>query len=219
MGSIKRFNIPRLYHQYKLQYFFETGTWKGDGLAYAAKTPFKKLYSSEIVESIAKEAEGRFKNDNRIQIINDASTNALKKYLPQIDGSCLFWLDAHFPGAEEGLQEYNQTKDETIKLPLHIELEIIASRIKRFNDVILIDDLRIYEEGGFESGNMPAHIERPANYSINFVFDLFADTHQIVKSFRNEGYLYLLPKTALSPLSASQNFYCFILDKWKKTII
>jgi hypothetical protein len=219
MGSVKRFNISRLYHQYKLQYFFETGTWKGDGLAYAAKTPFKKLYSSEIIESIAKEAERRFKADKRITIINDASTSALKSYLDQIKGSCMFWLDAHFPGAEEGLQEYNQVKDENIKLPLQAELEIIASRQDRFKDVILIDDLRIYEEGAFQSGNMPDHILRPANRSIDFVYNLFGNTHNVAKSYRNEGYLYLLPRTNPEPLSTTQRIYFKLLDQWKKKII
>lgn len=218
MGSIKRFNVARLRDQYKLQYFFETGTWKGDGLAYAAKTGFKKLYSSEIIDSIAKEAEKRFKHDKRIKIITDASTNALKNFLPEIDASCMFWLDAHFPGAEEGLQEYNATKEETVKLPLHVELEIIAARKNLFNDVILIDDLRIYEEGDFESGNMPAHILRPANKALDFVHDLFSDTHTINKSYRSEGYLYLLPKNS-APVTGLKTLYYTFIDKWKKTIV
>lgn len=194
MGRIKRFNLRKLIDVYGADYFFETGTWKGDGLAYAAKYPFKKLYSTEIIESVAEKAKQRFVHDKRIEIITDSSTAALENYINTIQGSCIFWLDAHFPGAEEGLKGYNEYEDETIKLPLRREMEIISVRKGSYNDIILVDDLRIYEEGNYDSGNLPADVLPPKVRNTLFVTELFGDTHIITKSERDEGYLVLTPK-------------------------
>ena len=194
MGRIKRFNLQKFIDQANAKYFFETGTWKGDGLAYASKYGFKKLYSSEIIPSVAQKAIERFKNDNRVVIINDTSIDALKKYNQEIKGSCIYWLDAHFPGAEEGLNDYNEFQDENVKLPLQKELEIISERKNTYSDIILIDDLRIYETGTFESGNLPENVLPPSIRTIQFAYTLFGDTHNILKSFKDEGYMYILPK-------------------------
>jgi hypothetical protein len=218
MGRIKRFNLKSLMQQSKAEFFFETGTWKGDGLAYAAKFPFKQLYSSEIIESVAAKARERFKNDTRIHIINDSSINALHNNLMHINGPCIFWLDAHFPGAEEGLNDYNAFEEESIKLPLQKEIEIIASRKQRFKDVILIDDLRIYEEAAFESGNLPENVIPPKLRNTNFVTELYQETHTIVRLYQDEGYLVLLPKE-LHKLPLFDNFISKLNNRLFKKLI
>jgi len=218
MGRIKRFNLKKLMLQNQADFFFETGTWKGDGLAYAATFPFKKLYSSEIIETIAKNAVERFKNNNRVIIINKSSTDALKQYGITLQGNTIFWLDAHFPGAEEGINGYNEIEEETIKLPLQKELEMIAARKKSFKDIILIDDLRIYEEGAFESGNLPESVIPPNNRNTNFVETLFGNTHNIIKLYQDEGYLALLPKS-LTDLSFLENFYFNQINKLFKKLL
>jgi len=195
MGSLKRFNLDRIIGKYNLSYLFETGTWKGDSIAYAQKSPFQKIYSSEIIPEIADKARNRFNNKPNIEIITSNSIDALKTNADKIDGNCLFWLDAHFPGAEEGLSGYNDTQQDDIKLPLEKEIEIIASREKKYQDVIIIDDLRIYEDGPFRHGNMPEHIHRPRNRDLAFISQALASTHIIQKSYWDEGYILLLPNT------------------------
>jgi hypothetical protein len=207
MGRLKRFNLNKLITSANASYLFETGTWKGDGLAFACKYPFKKLYSSEIIDSVAERAKKRFSNDERVEIINASSIDALQNYLPSINGNCVFWLDAHFPGAEEGLKDYNEIEDEQIKLPLQKELEIIAQRKHKFNDIILVDDLRIYEEGNFDSGNLPESVLPPKIRNTNFAEQLFGNTHHIHKSFRDEGYLILLPKNLKEPNRINRIIY------------
>lgn len=204
--------------QTNAQYFFETGTWRGDGLAYAARYPFKELYSSEIIESVASKAKERFVSDKRVHIINDSSVNALEKTLDQVKGNCIFWLDAHFPGAEEGLKSYNEYEDENVKLPLEKELQLIASRKFQYNDVILIDDLRIYEEGNYESGNLPKNVLPPKVRNTNFAQNLFSDTHDIHKSLNDEGYLILIPKN-VKEVAGIKGVYFQLLDKLKKKIV
>lgn len=199
MGRLKRFHLGKLIASANAPYLFETGTWKGDGLAYACKFPFKKLYSSEIIDSVAERAKKRFENDSRVQIIHASSIDALQSQLPSINGNCIFWLDAHFPGAEEGLKDYNEIEDEALKLPLQKEMELIAARKNQYQDVILVDDLRIYEEGGYDSGNLPDNVLPPKVRNTNFAEALFGDTHNIIKSYRDEGYLILLPKKMKEP--------------------
>jgi hypothetical protein len=218
MGRIKRFNLQKLIDLVDAKYFFETGTWKGDGLAYAQKYSFKKLYSSEIISAVAQKAAKRFKYDNRVVIINDKSVDALEKFNLEIRDNCIYWLDAHFPGAEEGLNDYNEFNDENLKLPLQKELEIISKRKNVYNDIILIDDLRIYEVGSFESGNLPENVLPPSMRTIQFVFNLFGDSHDIYKSFKDEGYMYILPKK-LHRLNALKKLFYDTQNQLLKKII
>jgi hypothetical protein len=194
MGSIKKFNLNRIIKEYNTAYFFETGTWKGDGVAYAAQSPFKKILSSEIIPEIADKAVERFKKDDRVTIITGNSTDVLNNHIGKLDGNCVFWLDAHFPGAEEGLNKYNDFEDEKIKLPLQEEIRLIREKRQQFQDVILIDDLRIYEEGPYKSGNLPENVLPPKIRNVNFLRDYFGNTHVIIKSYENEGYALLFPK-------------------------
>jgi hypothetical protein len=206
MGRIKRFNLRKLIDISGARFFFETGTWRGDGLAYAAKHPFQKLYSSEIIESVATKAKKRFEENSKVMIFTGSSTEALEALTPTLDAPCIFWLDAHFPGAEEGLKGYNEFEDEAIKLPLEKEMEIIARRTASFQDIILIDDLRIYEEANYESGNMPENVLPPKVRNIDFVTKMFGRTHTIIRSIKDEGYLIVLPKILLP------------LPSWKKAV-
>ena len=206
MGSLKNFNLPKIIAEYNIRYLIETGTWKGDGVAYAKQFRFEKILSTEIVPSIANAAKERFKNSPKIEILTGNSIDIFKQRLPNLNGNCLFWLDAHFPGAEEKINGYNDYADEDVKLPLKKEIELIRSLRKNHHDVILIDDLRIYEEGPYESGNMPEDILRPSEKNIDFIFQEFGNTHNIVRSYVREGYLIVTPKNKRqsNPLSPSQ---------------
>jgi hypothetical protein len=195
VGTLKRFNLNRIIRKYNISYLFETGTWKGDSIAYAQKHKFKRIYSSEIVKEIADKAKERFRGNDRIEIIEQNSTDALRDTIGRIDGNCLFWLDAHFPGAEEGLSGYNETKQEEVKLPLEKEIGIIADRQRKYRDVIIIDDLRIYEDGPFRSGNMPKHILPPKARNIRFLESALSATHIIQRSYWDEGYIIIFPNT------------------------
>lgn len=201
MGLVKRFDLKRLKTEFNCSSFFETGTWKGDSVAYAAQYDFEKIFSSEIMPEIADRAAKRFADDPRITIITENSVKALEDNISKIKGNCIFWLDAHFPGSEEGIKGYNEEKDEILKYPLKKELEVIAQYRSGFNDVLLIDDLRIYEENNYANGNMPENIERPQERNAQFVEVLFDNTHNIFRSLKDEGYIYALPKTQSSHIS------------------
>lgn len=71
---------------------------------------------------------------------------------------------------------------------------MIKSLRPNFNDVIIVDDLRIYETGPFKGGNMPDNIIPPAKRNIDFVYELFSKSHDIIKLYDDHGYIVIVPK-------------------------
>ncbi len=196
MGFINQFNLNRIVREYDIRYFFETGTWKGDAVAHALQFPFEMIISAEIIPAIAEEAKSRFQQEPRVTIIEASSTEALSATLPALNGNCLFWLDAHFPGADAGMERYDAIQDEDIRLPLEKELSIIHELRKNYQDLLIIDDLRVYEEGPYENGNAPADTLPQKNRNLDFINRLFDKSHITMKTYKNEGYLLLFPKAA-----------------------
>lgn len=194
MGSIRSFNLNRIIQEYKTHYFFETGTFYGDGVEYALQSPFQKITSVEIIPEIADKAKSRFSTFEKVEIIENNSESALARKLPEIKSNCLFWLDAYFPGADAGLKSYDEQMHDTVRLPLSNEIEIIRRLRKNFRDVLIIDDLRIYEDGPYVNGNVPADALPLANRNIDFIYDNFYSSHVILKCYLDEGYILIFPK-------------------------
>ncbi len=164
-------------------------------MAYALEFPFEKIISVEIVPGIAIQAVERFAEENRVGIFEGCSQDILKKELQGIRQNCLFWLDAHFPGADEGIEEYNADMDEELRLPLENEMKVISDLRGERQDVIIIDDLRIYENGPYEKGNAPLDTLPKSSRNLDFIEKDFTGTHHIYRSYLDEGYLILLPKS------------------------
>jgi len=194
LGTIRQFNLGRLIKEYKAPNFFETGTFRGDGVDYALKFPFFQITSVEIIPEIANEAKERFSNNDNVKIITADSVSALRDELPAIKTNCIFWLDAHFPGADAGITAYDSENAEEVRLPLVKELEIISTVRKKFKDVIVVDDLRIYEDGPYKNGNVPEDALPKMNRNISFVYSNFERSHIVLKCYLDEGYILLLPK-------------------------
>jgi hypothetical protein len=197
MGTIARFDLPDLMQRYGLTCFVETGTGTGDGLAHAAKFPFVKLRSCEYEIGLVKQLYKRFPIDDRIHFLCSDSVWFLER-----SGACnakepiLFWLDAHFPGADYGLKPYGHETNTDTRLPLERELKAIGLRRPKGQDVIICDDLRIYMDGPFQHGNLPADLRSlcPAERNIDFVHQIMGTTHDIELLFEHEGYIVMTPK-------------------------
>ena len=195
MGNIKRFDLGRIIGDYHIKNFVETGTFHGDGVAYALQFPFQKLWSVEIVPQLAGECRSRFVNEDRVSIVCRDSVTAIKQHLPTLTGPAVYWLDAHFPGADAGLTSY-ESENEDIRLPLALELAAIAQSRNTSKDVFILDDLRIYEDGAYELGNVPKDARPFGERNIHFAEKLFGVSHKIIRSYRDEGYLILFPRKA-----------------------
>lgn len=195
MGSLGRFDLKRIVTEYNTPNFFETGTFLGDGIAYALKAPFAKIISVEIIPEIAVKAGSRFQFEEKVEILNSDSFSAMEHQLPMLTGNTFFWLDAHYPGAGAGLADYaSGGDDETLRLPLIKELELICRYRRKYQDVLILDDLRIYEDGPFQNGPVPFDALPRGRRSTDFVYQYFSATHYIFKSFIDEGYILLFPK-------------------------
>jgi hypothetical protein len=103
-----------------------------------------------------------------------------------------FWLDAHYPGAGFGLKDYGDAMDEGVRLPLARELEAIC-RHRGGRDIILIDDLRIYEAGEYDDGPLPGDVPGDPR-GADWIRQMFSATHDAKTILRDQGYLLLFPK-------------------------
>jgi hypothetical protein len=195
MGTLAHHPVQEYIDQYGLRVFVETGTGRGDGLAHARRFPFERLYSVEIVESQAEEMRLAFAGDARVTIAAGSSVSFLRRLLPTITVPTLFWLDAHYPGADLGLAAFDAEPDRTVRLPLPEELRVIHEHRPAGSDVILIDDRRIYE--AIPQGEAtPVAPALTRHESIEFVDALFGTTHRIVRGEDDTGWLALLPAAA-----------------------
>lgn len=184
MGSFMALPVETWIAQFNLDAFVETGTYLGAGIACARG--FRRLtefHSVELKRDFYQNATYMFYGDPRVKIWYGNSPEQLPEILslPSLeDKQILFWLDAHHPkfyGHNEGT-----------KLPLEAELLIIADKRPRNNDVIIIDDLRMYIEDDYEYGN-----DKCAD-GCDFVEEIMGERYDIIKSLQHHGYLILLPK-------------------------
>jgi len=183
MGSFMSLSTELWIIHYNLNAFVETGTYLGAGVACARG--FRRLdefHSVEMKQEFFDDAVHMFSRDPRVHLWLGDSQEQLPNILsfPSLeDKRILFWLDAHLP------KFYNYDGP---TLPLEEELKIIARMRPRNDDVIIIDDLRIYAEDEYEFGND----QHAANY--DFVKEIMGDRYSIAKSLQHTGYLVLLPK-------------------------
>jgi hypothetical protein len=200
MGQITAFNIQAILEKYECSTYVETGTGIGDSLRFILNFPFKKIYTIDIDEDLINSAKEKFK-DQRIVFKNNLSTKALVEILPELEStdSVLFFLDAHLPGADfhkitytESMEKYKQDS-----FPLEEELKLIRESRKNKNDVIVIDDLQLYEPDKcqhktwfYESAQEKLGLKKNSQ----FVYDTYGNTHDIITVTTHQGYLLLIPK-------------------------
>jgi len=136
---IKRKTIrpPQLYKEklireygraYCISHLIETGTYEGDTIN-ALKKDFTTIESIELDKILVKKASERFNSDINVFIYQGDSPKVLKDtILSELQGSAIFWLDAHYSGGK--------TADKGN--PILGELKSILANSKQH--IILIDD-------------------------------------------------------------------------------
>jgi len=149
----------------KNKVFIETGSFKGDGIQRALDVGFETIISIEYTPAYYDMCVERFKNNKNVKIIFGDSVSTLPKIIADIKEGITFWLDAH----------YSEPSTLFCKkwCPLMEELEVIVSHAKKYNDIVLIDDLRIWEQDRYDfnfEDIQNALITDSAN-PINFSFD------------------------------------------------
>jgi hypothetical protein len=122
------------------QVFVETGTCLGRTTKWAS-TYFKKIHTIELSEYLYNKTKDKLiSKGNIIPYLGDSKV-VLPEILKAVNTNAVFWLDGHYSGGvTAGVED---------PCPLLKELEIILSRDN--DDIIIIDDARLYTGGGWPS--------------------------------------------------------------------
>ena len=196
MGQLNQaIQIKNVLDFYDIKNFVETGTGQAEVVrsVYEADETLN-IHTIEVVEEIFDQNKIKFSYLKDVSWHLGTSFKILPTILPTFDGNTLFWMDAHFPGADFGLSSYGEEKDMDKRLPLKRELESIVQSRDVKNDVFVIDDLRIYEDGPFETGNWDERTKYGGD-GIGFIEEMFEDTHYIGRSYNAQGSVILFPVT------------------------
>jgi hypothetical protein len=123
--------------------FVETGTYEGDTVSRVMGS-FENIYSIELGKDLAEKCRERFKDYEKVKILQGDSATELPKIVESLNGPAVFWLDAHVS------TDTAMGKEAT---PIKEELKCILR--SEFKHVIMIDDARDFVRGnqnypGFE---------------------------------------------------------------------
>ena len=194
MGQLNEaIEVKNVLDFYEIKNFVETGT----GIAEVVRSVHDvdsslNIHTIEVVPEIYDQNKIKFSYLKSVNWHLGQSAEVLSEDVPTLEGNTLFWMDAHFPGADFGLSSYGDEKDDDKRLPLKKELETIVANRDVTNDVFVIDDLRIYEDGPFGDGNWEDR-EKYGGDGIEFIEELFDETHYVVKSYNAQGSILLFP--------------------------
>ncbi len=120
--------------RFGLRYFVETGTAGGNNILNAAEL-FKHVWSIEQDNDLHSIASQRCQNLKNVTLILGDSSKGLPSICDQLDNHTLFYLDAHWDG---------EAPTELPQCPILQELEVIGRRWPEYQDVIIIDDARMF---------------------------------------------------------------------------
>jgi hypothetical protein len=135
LPHILKQNILRGYiEKYDLKIMVETGTFFGDTVE-ALRKSLTKVYSIELSEYLASEAQQRFKAFSNVIILQGDSGKEIEKVLKDITLPTLFWLDGHY---SVGITAKGEKET-----PILAELKQILNATD-LRHVILIDDARAF---------------------------------------------------------------------------
>jgi len=179
MGQLMNYDLQN----FNCNVYVETGTGGGVtlGKAYAS---IAECYSVDLDLEIVNRAREIYP---KATIEVGYSTEILEKWLSGgkflESDRILFFLDAHFPGADYRGAEYSVSDRHAV--PLEEELRLIKKYRPKGNNFIICDDARIYFLGPFKNGNVE-HLQVPGG--LKFLGDLF-NFKQISINFDDEGYI------------------------------
>ena len=194
MGQLNQaIQIKNVLDFYDIKNFVETGTGQAEVVQTVVEADDNlNIHTIEVIPEIYDKNKINFSYLKDVNWHLGTSFDILPEILPDLKGTTLFWMDAHFPGADFGLSSYGDEKDDDKRLPLKKELETIVANRDVTNDVFVIDDLRIYEDGPFGDGNWEDR-EKYGGDGIEFIEELFDETHYVVKSYNAQGSILLFP--------------------------
>jgi methyltransferase family protein len=193
MGTLRRFNVAELRACTGVAELIETGAGQGDSIAWARSAGMPRCRSVEIHEELAPYCQQRFAGDPAVSVGFGDSREFLKD-LPESSLPRLYYLDAHFAGgADFGFTDYVGSGAQESSYPLLAELDALMPKL-RAEDLLIIDDARMYFDGSFQNGECPAFARRWHEREVLVQrLNMQASTHQQILLLCDEGYLVLVP--------------------------
>jgi hypothetical protein len=180
---------------YNIKNFVETGTGFADTVQHIVNLNISDLtiHTIEAFKPIYDECVKKIGHISNVNLHCGYSHKVLPDIVKGLSNEpTFFWHDAHFPGADFKYCSYDSEKDPTKRIPLENELRIVVANRDVSKDVFVLDDLRVYEDGDYEGGNWEHRILAGGD-GIDFVYELFEDTHTIIKSYVCQGFIILFP--------------------------
>lgn len=194
MGMIQNpTRLKEMCEKFKIKNYVETGVGPGRSMKYVLELGcIEKAFGIELDSRLYETYSDLFSNQP-VQIFHGYSHEQMPKLLKKLNKkSTLFWLDAHFPGADYFNEGYGNEPDIVKRLPMEEELRCITQNRDISNDIIFMDDLRIYVDRDFQQGNWADRKTIGAD-GYDFVEELIGNTHTINEHLGDEGYLLAFP--------------------------
>lgn len=192
-------DIWDLRERFGLDTFFETGTGDGEGLEYALSVPFKRWISVEIMEKTASNVREKMAG-KWVEVWQGASINHVLNFAKNRSGQkALWWVDAHFPGVDTGLNDHdaNAFRGRAIEMPASAELEAIMDSGGWQNDVFLIDDAFFFRAGAAPDMDRDACVPAWTKKALGSLEPWLANmekTHDITVDPRDTGIIIVTPR-------------------------
>ena len=195
MGQINHpVKLEQMLKSFGIKNFVETGTGDGSSMDKVLLTEIvDNAYGIELDDELYANLEKAYDGIDYMHLYKGYSEDEMANVMDDIDDEpALFWLDAHFPGADYGPAGYGAEEDVNKRLPMEAELRVMKEKCDLSKDIIFMDDLRIYVDRGYEAGNWDQR-KMYGGDGYDFVEELIGDTHVLVEHHGDQGYLLAFP--------------------------
>jgi hypothetical protein len=123
--------------EYHNAIFFETGTFKGDGIEKAIDAGFERIISIEIFKPFYEKARKKFRKNKQVKIYLGNAEKLIPNLLRHVDCNVTFFLDSHIQPDENYIFGKGPTPCPVLK-----EISAIGQHFLKTH-TILIDDRRL----------------------------------------------------------------------------
>jgi len=195
MGQINHpVKLEQMLKNFGIKNFVETGTGDGSSMDKVLLTEIvDNAYGIELDDELYANLAEAYAGIDYMHLYKGYSEDKMANVMDDIDDEpALFWLDAHFPGADYGPAGYGAEEDVNKRLPMEAELRVMKEKRDLSKDIIFMDDLRIYVDRGYEAGNWNQR-KMYGGDGYEFVEELIGDTHVLVEHHGDQGYLLAFP--------------------------